>query len=218
METLIRQGQGAEASWTWNTQDYGTAISALTDFWVRQRAAAARGVLVRAGGKPVLTLRAGPLGGGDSTVSLARLPRGSTLRLSLETREPGEPVYYYLTLQEVPKLAPVNPDEGGIQVERWYERPDDGKPTVSATEGELVRVRLRITAPAERQFVVLDDALPAGLEAVDLSLRTVGGVPGPGAADSTVQSRRRTRLPATTSLPLGLWKLGRGMVVAVRSP
>ena len=186
VETLIRQGQGAEASWTWNTQDYGTAISALTDFWVRQRAAAARGVLVRAGGQPVLTLRAGPLGGGDSTVSLARLPRGSTLRLSLETREPGEPVYYYLTLQEVPKLAPVNPDEGGIQVERWYERPDDGKPTVSATEGELVRVRLRITAPAERRFVLLDDALPAGLEAVDLSLRTVGGVPGPGAADSTV--------------------------------
>jgi uncharacterized protein YfaS (alpha-2-macroglobulin family) len=32
---------------------------------------------------------------------------------------------------------------------------------------------------------VLDDALPAGLEAVDLSLRTVGGVPGPGAADTT---------------------------------
>jgi uncharacterized protein YfaS (alpha-2-macroglobulin family) len=44
-------------------------------------------------------------------------------------------------------------------------------------------VRLRLTVAAERHFVVLDDALPAGLEAVDLSLRTVG-VPGPGAADS----------------------------------
>jgi alpha-2-macroglobulin len=52
-------------------------------------------------------------------------------------------------------------------------------------EGELVRVRLKVKVPAERHFVVLDDALPAGLEAVDLSLRTVGGVPGPGAADTT---------------------------------
>jgi uncharacterized protein YfaS (alpha-2-macroglobulin family) len=46
-------------------------------------------------------------------------------------------------------------------------------------------VRLRLTVPRARYFVVLDDALPAGLEAVDLSLRTVGGVPGPGAADTS---------------------------------
>jgi uncharacterized protein YfaS (alpha-2-macroglobulin family) len=184
VETLIRQGQGAEPSWTWNTQDYGMAIAALTDFWVRQRSAAARGVQVRAGGKALLTLRAGALDGGDSTVSLAGLARGSALRLSLEASEPGDPVYYYLTLQEVPKAAPVNPDDHGIQVDRWYERPADGKPVVSVVEGELVRVRLKVTAPAERRFVVLDDALPAGLEAVDLSLRTVGGVPGPGAADT----------------------------------
>ena len=44
-----------------------------------------------------------------------------------------------------------------------------------------------MTVPSERHFVVLDDALPAGLEAVDLSFRTAGGVPGPGAADSTAR-------------------------------
>ncbi|MBC8087953.1 MAG: hypothetical protein H7Z40_11865 [Phycisphaerae bacterium] len=38
--------------------------------------------------------------------------------------------------------------------------------------GELVRVRLRVTAHADRQLVLLDDVLPAGLEAVDLSMRT----------------------------------------------
>jgi alpha-2-macroglobulin len=37
----------------------------------------------------------------------------------------------------------------------------------------VVRVRLRITIPEEREMVVLDDPLPAGLEAVDLTLRTV---------------------------------------------
>ena len=54
---------------------------------------------------------------------------------------------------------------------------------------DLVRVRLRITVTAERHFVVLDDALPAGLEAVDLSLRTVGA-PGPGAADTASTDAR----------------------------
>jgi uncharacterized protein YfaS (alpha-2-macroglobulin family) len=47
----------------------------------------------------------------------------------------------------------------------------------AAAEGDLVRVRLRITVPAQRSFVVVDDALPAGLEAVDLSLRTQGALP-----------------------------------------
>ena len=96
-------------------------------------------------------------------------------------------MYWHATLREVPKQAPVRPDDAGMQVERWYERLEDGKPVTSVAEGELVRVRLRITVPAERNFVILDDALPAGLEAVDLSLRTVGGVPGPGAADSAAQ-------------------------------
>jgi uncharacterized protein YfaS (alpha-2-macroglobulin family) len=92
----------------------------------------------------------------------------------------ARPVYYHVTVREVPLAPPVTPDEAGIRVERWYESFTTGAPTVSAVEGELVRVRLRLTVPAERQFVVLDDALPAGLEAVDLSLRTATILPGPG--------------------------------------
>jgi uncharacterized protein YfaS (alpha-2-macroglobulin family) len=41
-------------------------------------------------------------------------------------------------------------------------------------EGDLVRVKLRVTIPALRNFIVVDDALPAGLEAVDISLRGAG--------------------------------------------
>lgn len=70
-------------------------------------------------------------------------------------------------------------------VERWYERLADGRPVLAVAPGELVRVRLRVTAPADREFVAVEDPLPAGLEVVDLSLRTSATLApfaaGPGA-------------------------------------
>jgi uncharacterized protein YfaS (alpha-2-macroglobulin family) len=56
--------------------------------------------------------------------------------------------------------------------ERWFERFDDGKPATEVREGDLVRGRLRITLPAAREFLAVEDLLPAGLEVVDLSLKT----------------------------------------------
>ena len=79
----------------------------------------------------------------------------------------------------MPLRPPVRPDDAGIRVERWYERYDDARPITSIVEGELVRVRLKVTVPTTRHFVVLDDALPAGLEAIDLSLRTATTLPAP---------------------------------------
>jgi uncharacterized protein YfaS (alpha-2-macroglobulin family) len=98
-------------------------------------------------------------------------------------------------VSEVPREPPVTPSQQGIQVERWYESYEGGKPLVSVAEGELVRVRLRITVEEERHFVVLDDALPAGLEAVDLSLRTTAALPGPGTSQASE--------PGDASMPWG---------------
>jgi uncharacterized protein YfaS (alpha-2-macroglobulin family) len=183
VETLIQQGRGER--WIWNTQDYGTAISALAEFQERQAAAAAKGVRVSARGRPLLDIGT-PGAARDSSFGLAGLVepavRGQLLRLALQA-EAG-PLFYYITVTTAPRVPPVRPGDNGIQVERWYESYDTGKPVTEVVEGALVRVRLRVTVPGDRQFVVLDDALPAGLEAVDLSLRTVGGIPGPGAADS----------------------------------
>ena len=188
VETLVEQTRGTGGSWWyWNTQDFGTAAAALADFTARQTRAAQRGYEVRAGNQVVFRSRSDSLrevtrpltgavsnapGGGQRVVLNVRATDGGTS---------GAPLFFYVTVHDVPRQRPVTPDQQGIQVERWYEDYETGKPIVSVTEGSLVRVRLRITVPADRQFVALTDPLPAGLEAVDLSLRTTGQLPGPGA-------------------------------------
>ena len=187
VETLVEQGRAAAGNW-WNTQDYGAAVEALADFTARQQRAAGRGWTVSSGGTAVFHADSGSAAPAVQSRDLVGLltdgPDGTT-RLALDIAAPGAdsaaPLFYYVTVSEVPKQRPLNPDERGIAVERWYEDYATGRPIVAAPEGALVRVRLRITLPAERRFLALEDPLPAGLEAVDLSLRTTG-LPGPAAA------------------------------------
>ena len=182
-ETLAQQGRAEGRSWMWNTQDYASAVSALAALDQRRRQQGERTVGVRSGNRVIL--QSGTAASGrDSSLSLSGLvPNGwnaPTLRLSLDAGAGDGAVYYYVTVSEVPLAPPVTPEDAGIRVERWYERYQGDTPITRVAEGELVRVRLRITVPTTRQFVVVDDALPAGLEAVDLSLRTASLTPGPG--------------------------------------
>jgi uncharacterized protein YfaS (alpha-2-macroglobulin family) len=192
VERLVQSGRVAQP-WEWNTQDYGSAVYALSAYERRQRQASARGITVRSGTRQLM--RVDSLGTvRDSTARLTNLLSGSgrTLRLNLSAGSRGLPVYYYLTVKEIPLTRPVRPDDTGISVERWYESFTDGKPITEVTEGELVRVRLRITVPATRHFVVLDDALPAGLEAIDLTLRTTA-TPGVGLTEPELGDEERNR-------------------------
>jgi hypothetical protein len=207
VERLAQSGRVAQP-WEWNTQDYGSAVYALSAFERRQRQASARGIIVRSGTRELLrvdslgTLR-------DSTARLSNLLSGPdrTLRLNLTARSRGLPVYYYLTVKEIPLTRPVRPDDTGIGVERWYESFSGGKPVTEVTEGELVRVRLRVTVPATRHFVVLDDALPAGLEAIDLTLRTAAQ-PGVGLTEPELGDEERNRAEAEIEGPGYHWYYG----------
>ncbi len=161
-------------AYVWTTQDLGEVVTALAAFDRHQREAHARGLTVRAANQMVLQ-------SADSSVPLTGLiTRDGMVTLTLTAGPGAAPLFYALTVNEVPRTQPVTPDDEGIQIERWYEPYDVAKPIGSATEGDLIRVRLRVTVPSDRPFVVIDDALPAGLEAVDLSLRTAGLPLGPG--------------------------------------
>ena len=194
VERLVAQGR--DQARVWNTQDLGTTVDALHAYARVLDATSAAGatVRVRAGGRVVLERELRGASGrgaeiGDSSVALTGLSgKGAegavTVPVTVEVRGGGAPVFWFLSVSEVSGAPVERPDDRGIQVERWYEDYATGKPLTSVSLGALVRVRLRVTVPRERHMVVLDDPLPAGLEAVDLSLRTAGGLPGPGAADS----------------------------------
>ncbi len=47
-----------------------------------------------------------------------------------------------------------------------------GGQTVTLTAGSLVRVTLRLTSPVDRNYLVLEDPLPAGLEPVNAAFST----------------------------------------------
>jgi uncharacterized protein YfaS (alpha-2-macroglobulin family) len=182
VETLLQSERAGVNQW-WNTQDQASMIEALAAFDRLSRQGMARAVTVRSGKRTLLS-QSGMAASDSSFPLTGLLGKGAgdseLLRLRLSAEGAGSPLYYYATVLEVPRDRPVRPEDAGIRMERWYERYDREVPVVSVAEGELVRVRLRITVPADRQFVIVDDALPAGLEAVDLSLRTASLTPGPG--------------------------------------
>ncbi len=185
LEAVVTRGRAAGRPHWWNTQDIAAAVRA-TDAWQRRFPATERRAFqIRANGRVVFASSPTAVRG-DSTVTLAALLGGKPVgpvALDVVGSGPGSAGFFFLTLRETPKTIPVDPTDRGIQVERWYEDYRTGQPVTSAVEGDLVRVRLRVTVPAERSFVILDDPLPAGLEAIDLSLKTVGGPGGPGQSE-----------------------------------
>ncbi len=181
VETLVMQGRTQRPYW-WNTQDFAYIALALLEYDTLVQATAGRQVTVSQGERVLSAATAEGRAPRELSLPLTGLLNRTVdgkqaLNLTLSAGDPGAPVYFYATVYEVPRERPVRPSEAGIQVERWYERYDEPTPITQVAEGDLVRVKLRITVPSERYFVVIDDALPAGLEAVDLSLRTVGSLP-----------------------------------------
>jgi alpha-2-macroglobulin len=114
----------------------------------------------------------------EQKVPMSYLKDQGRKSLILEKRGKGK-LYYRLGLRYAPKSLRLGPEEQGFAVQREYE-PVEGKDTVvklpggkyRIKAGKYVRVRLRIVVPSRRYFVAVDDPLPAGLEAVDLNLRT----------------------------------------------
>jgi uncharacterized protein YfaS (alpha-2-macroglobulin family) len=206
-ESLIQVGRSERY---WNTIDQTLVAEAVVAMLRREHGQATTPVRVSSGARTLGTTIAG--GGRSDTLRLplsnvmVRAARYDTARFALEA-SPAVPVYFAATLFEVPSARPVRADDEGISVERWYEGYDDPKPVVSVREGDLVRVRIRVTVPADREFVAIEDALPAGLEAVDLSLRTSSALP-PFEGAPRLKAQQNAEGPPGQRYLYGSWDAG----------
>ncbi len=86
-------------------------------------------------------------------------------------------LYYATRLMYALPMEMSKPANAGIEVHREYSVERDGKWELLASpalikRGELVRVDLYVSVPAARNFVVVDDPVPGGLEPVNRDLAT----------------------------------------------
>jgi uncharacterized protein YfaS (alpha-2-macroglobulin family) len=115
------------------------------------------------------------------TIQADAFPSGRDLPLAVRADGTGR-LYYSMRLTTYTD-APQDARDQGLQVERDLQRLDDqgetvgsplttGNETIRLEPGELVKVTVRVSSPTSRPYVVVDDALPAGLEPVNEAFAT----------------------------------------------
>ncbi|MFZ6027242.1 MAG: Ig-like domain-containing protein [Chloroflexota bacterium] len=89
----------------------------------------------------------------------------------LSVKQPGaEGIVYYRLDQEIYLPESDIPASGVIAVQRQYLDPKTKQPLTDVQAGELVLVRLQVTLPRDGFYVILEDHLPGGLEALNEKL------------------------------------------------
>ncbi len=122
------------------------------------------------------------------TVAIAELlvEEGNRLiieRLPASGSQTGEgQLYYTAHLRYFLPVEQVKALDRGIIIARQYSPVDDPQTYVDGAQvGDVIRVKLTVIAPTDLYYVVVEDPLPAGCEAVDVTLNTtsvVGEPPG----------------------------------------
>ena len=110
----------------------------------------------------------------QKTIKLDLVPYRVGQELSLEFDKKGEGRYYYETRLQYYPLKPVAAiDQGMSVIKKWEvvegEQLDDG----SIAAGSVVKITLTLATSMERNYVVVDDPLPAGFEVINTQLKTV---------------------------------------------
>lgn len=138
-------------------------------------------------------------------------------------RDAGDGALYYTAhLRAFLPVTALEPLNRGIILQRQYSLQGDAnnQPITSGRVGDIVRVRLTIILPNDLHYVVIEDPLPAGAEAINPDLETsqqIGTRPGlvtrdPLAKDwgwwwfSSVQFRDEKVVLSSAYLPAGTYE------------
>jgi alpha-2-macroglobulin len=116
------------------------------------------------------------------TLSRPNTDKDAGRKTKLQITKQGTGRLYYATrMTYALPLELSEPANAGIEVRREYSVERDGKwllldGAAQIKRGELVRVDLYLSVPAARNFVVVDDPVPGGLEPVNRDLATASEI------------------------------------------
>ncbi len=178
---LLAQRHGG----TWGTTQESTFALLALDAYRRARETASGTVSGRLslGARELL---AGVFGNTGPIARRVTLPltqfASSDVGLTIESRN-AETLFYELRLRYVPRAPAATPLDAGFSLRRAWNLATPAQlsqPGPVAVESSLVEVPvgqtlvvdLLVVSPKPRDFVVLEDPLPAGLEAIDTQLAT----------------------------------------------
>ncbi len=117
----------------------------------------------------------------ELSIAVAELLRETSNRLTIGRGAGEGRLYYTAHLKVYLPVEEIEPLNRGVVVSRHYSDPECTEglkcPEVETVAvGDLVQVRLTIVAPHDLYYVVVEDPLPAGAEAVDPTLATTSVV------------------------------------------
>ena len=173
---LVRWLLAARRNGRWgNTQENASALEALVAYYKKYEATTPNmTATVSLGTAPIGTAT---FRGRSAAAQSVRLAMSDLLRQTaaaaaqdLTVSRAGQGRVYYSTRLQFAPIQPPPPSDQGIHVERRYEPYVENGTSPAATSfnaGDLIRVTLTVTLPAERRYVAVTDPLPAGVEAVD---------------------------------------------------
>lgn len=174
----VTQARKRSTHW-YNTQENVWCSNALADYAERHEAGPlALDIVARLGDTDLGTAR---LDDRKAPPTLLRAPLEASdepHRRDLNIDASGEGRAYFAA-----RMRYVEPDEAvkrrnaGFEIRRQYARRDGDdwvvmQPPYQLNRGDLVRVTVKVSVPATRFFVVVDDPVPGGIEPVNTQLAT----------------------------------------------
>ncbi|MCS6988676.1 MAG: MG2 domain-containing protein [Chloroherpetonaceae bacterium] len=163
-----------------NTQDNVFALEALNLYFKKYESAEPNFTAKIALASQTLlerTFKGRSLDAKTEAVALDKFPKGENLALNIEKNGTGK-LHYGIRLAYYPTYA-LQARDNGISLFKTIE-PLSGRRTDGAVKaGDVVKITLQIAVPEEMTYVAVSDPLPAGLEAINPTLKTSGSIDAP---------------------------------------
>jgi uncharacterized protein YfaS (alpha-2-macroglobulin family) len=177
---VVRYLLAARTDGHWDTtQSTAVSLLALRDYLqsTGEMEASALNTTVTVNGKSVLQQTFGKdniLSRKEVSLAFDTLKRGALNDVVIDRQGTGR-IYYDILLSYFFTPDALEPMEQGMAITRTVTplgAADDTPSVTKASLGDTYRVTLTMTLPEDRNFVAVESPLPAGMEAIDFSLRT----------------------------------------------